>query len=53
MTKNKTMSFRLSQNDVKKLKKINTTSVDSSLSETLRRMIGREYKALLKAGIIK
>ena len=53
MTKNKTMSFRLSEEDVRKLKEINTTSVDSSLSETLRRMIGREYKALLKAELDK
>ena len=53
MTKDKTMSFRLSEEDVRKLKEINTTSVDSSLSETLRNMIGREYKAFSKAGLIK
>ena len=53
MTNDKIMSFRLSQDDVKKLKEINFSSVDSSLSETLRRMIGREYQALSKAGIIK
>ena len=53
MTNDKIMSFRLSQDDVKKLKEINTISFDSSLSETLRRMIGREYKALLKAELDK
>ena len=51
--KDRTLTFRVSSEDVQKLEEINFSLFDSSLSETLRKMIGREYQALSKAGIIK
>lgn len=53
MTKDKTITFRLSPHEAKQLKQITFSQFDSSVSETLRRMIGQEYNALLKAGHIK
>lgn len=53
MIKDKTITFRASPEEVKKLKEINFSLYDSTISDTLRGMIGREYKALSKAGLIK
>ena len=53
MTKDKTITFRLSPLEAKQLKEISFSQFDSSVSDTLRRLIGQEYDSLLKAGHIK
>ena len=53
MIKDRTLTFRVSSEDVQKLEEINFVLFDSTISDTLRGLIGREYQALSKAGIIK
>lgn len=53
MTKNKTITFRVSDEQVEQLKEINFSLFEPTISDTLREMIGREYEALSKAGLIK
>ena len=51
--KDKTITFRVSPEEAEQLKEINFALFDSTMSDTLRGMIGREYQALLMSGVIK
>lgn len=53
MTKDRTITFRVSPEQAEQLKKINFSLFDATISDTLRGMISREYLELSKAGIIK
>ena len=51
--KDRTLTFRVSSEDVQKLEEINFSLFEPTISDTLRKMIDREYHELSKAGIIK
>ena len=53
MAKNKTISFRISDKQAEQLKEINFSLFHSSISETLREMIDKQYMELAEAGVIE
>lgn len=53
MTKDRTITFRASAEQVEQLKQINFSLFEPTISDTLRKMISREYHELSKAGLIK